>query len=112
MRLPRGADAVVDLAKLREYVLNPLHPRGKHKARVFASALQIHQADAEFLRQQLAEAAASGDAVIGERDQYGQRYILDFDCMRGTHRATVRSGWIVLTGEGFPRLTTCYVLSE
>jgi hypothetical protein len=32
--------------------------------------------------------------------------------MRGTHRATVRSGWIVLAGEEFPRLTTCYVLSE
>lgn len=112
MRLPGGTDAVVDIAKLREYILNPLHPRGKHKARVFASALQIHQADAEFLRQQLAEAAANRDASNGDCDQYGQRYVLDFECIRGNHRATVRSGWIVLTGEQFPRLTTCYVLSE
>lgn len=30
---------MVDIAKLRDYCLNPLHDEGKHKARVFASAL-------------------------------------------------------------------------
>jgi len=37
MRLPGGDAAVVDLRKLTEYCLNPDHPRGKHKARVFAT---------------------------------------------------------------------------
>lgn len=90
MRLPRGNDAVVDFAKLRKYVLSPLDPRGKHKARVFASALQILQADTEFLGQRLMEAAASSDALVG-------------DCAQRLD---------ILTGENFPRLTTCYVLSE
>ncbi len=112
MRLPGAEGAVVDLSKLRDYVLNSFHPRGRHKARVFASALGIVQTDAEYLRQELLEAALIGDALPGESDEYGQRYILDFRCVRGERYATVRSGWIIVAGEAFPRLTTCFVLSE
>ena len=112
MNLPGAENAVVELAKLREYCLNPLHPRGRHKARVFASALRLLQSDAEFLRSDLLKAALTGDAVVGERDEFGQRYILDFICWRGERHATVRSVWIVLPGEGFPRLTTCFVISD
>ena len=112
MLLPGGTRAVVDVAKLRDYTLNPVHPRGRHKARVFAAALQIYQADAEFLRRQLLSAAATGDAILGRRDAFGQCYLLDFECVGGEQRALVRSGWIVLAGEDFPRLTTCFVLSR
>jgi hypothetical protein len=77
MRLPNGEQAIVDLVKLRDYVLNPHHPRGRHKARVFASALEILQSDAEFLQMKLLQAAPIGDAIPGEKDTYGQRYILD-----------------------------------
>jgi hypothetical protein len=38
--LPNGHRAFVDVAKLRDYYLNPSHEDGKHKARVFASALE------------------------------------------------------------------------
>ena len=41
--LPNPDRAVVDLAKLRDYCLNPQHEEGKHKARVFASALGLTQ---------------------------------------------------------------------
>lgn len=51
----------------------------------------------------------TGDAVSGENDSYGQRYTLDFE-VRHERSAVVRSSWIVLTGEDFPRLTTCFVL--
>jgi len=34
MKLPGGERANVDVAKLRDYCLNPTHPRGRHKARV------------------------------------------------------------------------------
>ena len=39
MRLSSAQHAVVDPAKLRDYCLNPKHPRGRHKARVFAASL-------------------------------------------------------------------------
>ena len=110
MKLPRGDRAVVDLAKLTEYCLNEKHLRGRHKARVFASVLGITSGDSEVLRQRLLDAAAEEDATLGDRDDYGQRYVLDF-LMRGPKgRATVRSVWIVLADETLPRLLSCYVL--
>jgi hypothetical protein len=112
MKLPGAENAVVGTYKLHDYCLNPLHPSGRHKARVFASALGITQADTEFLNQQLLEAALNRDAKAGQADTYGRRYIVDFECMHAGRRATIRSGWIVRRGESFPRLTTCYVLSE
>jgi hypothetical protein len=39
MTIPHADRAVVDIRKLRDYCLNPLHDEGKHKARVFAAAL-------------------------------------------------------------------------
>jgi len=55
MKLPNGDRAVVDIEKLRGYCLNPRHPRGRNKARVFASA-GIAEADAEELRMALLRA--------------------------------------------------------
>ncbi len=57
MRLPSAKRAVVDISKLREYCLDPQHLRGRHKARVFASGLNLDQRDAEFLRIKLLAAA-------------------------------------------------------
>jgi len=111
MKLPGAERAVVDIAKLREYCLNPLHPRGRYKARVFGAALKLFQTDADFLRTQLLQAAVAGDGRFGAVDQYGHRYTVDFECIKGSRRARVRSVWIILRGEDFPRLTTCYVIS-
>jgi hypothetical protein len=44
MKLPGCADAIVDIAKLRDYCLDPHHPRGCQKARVFLSALDLARA--------------------------------------------------------------------
>jgi len=46
--LPNGDRAIVDIAKLTDYCLNPQHEDGKHKARVFASALGLGREDAEW----------------------------------------------------------------
>ena len=34
IKLPIGDFAIMGIAKLRDYCLNPAHPRGRHKARV------------------------------------------------------------------------------
>jgi hypothetical protein len=47
-KLPNGERAVIGIEKLREYSLNPLHSRGRHKARVFWAALALTQAGAEM----------------------------------------------------------------
>lgn len=110
MKLPNGDRAVVDIAKLRDYCLNPEHPRGRHKARVFASALGIGKDQADELREALLQAAADGDAVATDKDEYGQRFVLDFTMRASDGRsAIVRSSWIILTDDDLPRLTSCYV---
>jgi hypothetical protein len=110
MKLPGAEFAVVDISKLRDYCLDPFHPIGKHKAHIFAAVLSIVQSDAEFLRQELRRAAGGTDVIVADKDEYGQRYIIDFELARNDRRALVRSAWIILHGENFPRLTTCYVL--
>jgi hypothetical protein len=41
MKLPGGIAAIVEISKLRDYCLDPHHPRGRYKARVFLSALGL-----------------------------------------------------------------------
>ena len=67
------------MVKLIDYCLNPEHERGKHKARVFASALGLTQAHAGELQRALVKAATEMDAEMGEVDAYGQRYVVDFE---------------------------------
>jgi hypothetical protein len=45
MTIPHAGRAVVDIRKLRDYCLNPLHEEGKHKARVFVAVLGMTGAD-------------------------------------------------------------------
>jgi hypothetical protein len=110
VKLPNSDRAVVDLAKLREYCLNPSHPRGRHKARVFAASLGITARNAGLLRDALLQAAVEAEAILGERDSFGQRYMLNFELHGPSGKAGVRSSWIVRPSEDFPRLTSCYVL--
>lgn len=111
MKLPNGASAVVDMEKLRDYCLSSQHPEGRHKARVFLSALGMVSADADRLREILLSAAAvDNDVSMTGADQYGCRYSFDVAVSWGSREALVRSAWIIRTGEDFPRLVSCYVL--
>ena len=110
MKIPNCEGAIVDIRKLRDYCLSMEHPRGRHKARVFASALGLTLDDAESLQEKLLEVACADNAAVGEDDEYGQRYTLDFVMVWNDNEAIIRSNWIVRTHEDFPRLTSCYVV--
>lgn len=110
MKLPNTAYAVVEIEKLRDYCLSTSHPRGRHKARVFSATLGIKAEDAEELRSAIFSAALIEEATSTERDEYGQRYTLDFTMARHGRQADIHTAWIIRTGENYPRLTSCYVL--
>ena len=110
MLLPNGVRAVVDTSKLASYCLDPLHPRGRHKARVFAARLGLHQKHAAWVRVALLHAAANSEATLGVLDGYGTRYVVDFMLSGPKGRALVRSAWLVRSSEDFPRLLTAFVL--
>lgn len=108
----RFSAIVVEIAKVRDYCLDESHPRGRHKARIFRSILGLTVADAEYLRQVLLDTARDrqDDFLTGECDEFGQRYMLDFPLNTTKGSATIRSAWIVLTGENVLRLASSYVL--
>jgi hypothetical protein len=109
VQLPNADRAIVPVAKLRDYSLNPSHPEGKHKARVFAALLGFTKTDAERLRELILVAVLTHEAAQGATDEHGMRYIVDFET-RGLHGPVmIRTAWHIDAGEAIPRLVSCYV---
>lgn len=110
MKLPRSSEVVIDVSKVRDYLLNPQHPRGRHKARVFRAALGLVASDAELFVAWLRSIAASSDADRMTSDQYGVRYAIQARMITPAGSARVHSIWLVPPGSGPPRLITAYVV--
>jgi hypothetical protein len=81
MRLPNGDRA--DLGtKLEDYVLNPRHREGRHKARLFESALGITLANTgvllrRFFRQPRIRRTLSRSGNNGHEELYVLRFALE-----------------------------------
>jgi hypothetical protein len=71
MKVPNAEKAVIDIRKLKDYCLDDNHPVGKHKARLFASALNLAQENADELQEVLLSAIVSNEAKIGKKDEFG-----------------------------------------
>ncbi len=112
MKLPNAKNAIIDIEKLRDYCLNPNHPEGKHKARVFQAKLGYGKDDAELLRQLILQAILTEDASEQEPTEYGRRFVVDFGIERWAgiieFKAVVRTAWNIRNDEDVPRLTTCF----
>jgi hypothetical protein len=78
MKLPTGDRAVIPIEKLLGYCLNPNHSKGKHKARVFKSALGITADNVEMLVQLIQLAAVQGEVVQTRTTDFGQEFKLDW----------------------------------
>ena len=110
MKLPNPEQTIIDDSKLVGYCLNPNHVDGKHKARVFKSALNITIENAEELKLALFNAVKKYDALLDKSNLYGQKYTIDFPLTRENKTATIHSVWIIKNNEQFARLITCYVV--
>ena len=108
MKLPNPHKAVVEIEKLRDYSLNPNHPVGGHKARVFKAALGLTLAEVAWLRERALEIAVTGEAVPGSSSVFGHKYVIDAWLNHKGMTALVRFCWIIEFGTDFPRLTSCY----
>jgi len=110
MKVPNADRAIVDIRKLTGYCLSYEHPRGRHKARVFQSALGLTAINAAEIRDLLRRKVKSEDCAMGLSDEYGTRYTVDFAYARGGKQAMLRSTWIIKAEEDTPRLTSCFLL--
>lgn len=105
-----GADqAIVDDRKVTAYALNPDHPVGRNKARVFSSVLGFDSSNAESLMSQIRAGVATNPPMPGIGDRFGQRFTVDVFVTGPNGSAIVRTGWIFDPGATVPRLTTLYV---
>jgi hypothetical protein len=99
---------IIDPAKLRDYLLDPNHPRGATKARFFQSLgysrLAWRRLDADLRR------AHSSQIVQLERlTEYGRKFRMVARITGPNGRsAVVVSIWIVRTGESVPRFVTAF----
>lgn len=98
--------------KLLRYVLNPNHPKGRHKARVFREVLGITTDDWRFLAAQLVLGIEKAAPEKVRATSHGCKYQYDIPVIgRNDNSRVVRTGWIT-SGNDPARLTTAYVLSD
>ena len=108
MQLPGAERAVVDPAKVRDYLLSSEHPVGRSKARFFA-ALGFTRTGWPAFQRILLNVARHDDALEGGETLYGRKYEIHATIVGANGRAAeVVTVWIVLTGEDFPRFVTAY----
>ena len=110
VKIPNAEKAVIDVAKLRDYCLNPRHEVGKHKARLFQTLLGLTLNHVDVLYDALKQAVREQEAEPERHDVYGQRFHVIFEMTWQDKSAFVRSVWIIRSGEDFPRLVTCIPL--
>ena len=108
--IPHAESAIIDSRKLTEYALNPNHEVGKHKAKVFESALGYNQSNADELILKIKQGLKENPAQLGKKDQYGQRYTVNIPIQGPNGKtAIVTTGWILESGSKTPKLTTALV---
>ena len=108
MLLPNADDAVIDSAKLRDYLLSTTHPLGRFKARFFSAlgftAEQWPELESALRTQHLTQDAEAGGAVPG-----GEKFTIRANLVGPNGQsASVVSVWFVRTGEAAPRFVTAY----
>lgn len=117
-RLLNADKATMDPNKFSGYALNPDHPVGGNKAKVFAAATGLEQKDSEDVMAQINDGLLKHAPTPGKVDQYGQRFTMHTPVTGPKGTANVESGWIYdrnqETGEisSVPRLVTIFVAAD
>lgn len=108
--LPNYQNAIIPRQKLENYALDPSHPEGKHKARVFKSALGFDQSNWEMLAGAIRNELPFYDAGIGQIGPWGVKHTVVLSLVGTDGRiADVVTVWITRPSTGYPSLVTTYV---
>ncbi|MBI5473507.1 MAG: hypothetical protein HY961_14280 [Ignavibacteriae bacterium] len=102
-------NAEIPRQKIYDYCLDPDHPGGEHKARVFKAAPGIDQANAQRLIDLLRESLDVEKAEFVREDGFGKHYRIDHEVVGLNGNEILRSLWAVGGAKQPPRLVTCFV---
>ena len=107
MKIPGAQRAILNPAKVRDYLVSTEHRVGSAKARFFAS-LGFDQRNWTVLRDELYRFVKQ-EAHLGGTTRFGQKYVVPGTIQGPSGRvAYLVVVWIVLNGEDFPRFVTAY----
>lgn len=108
MKLPNGDQAIITIEKIRGYCLNVAHPSGRHKAKVFASALGITADNAEDLKALVARAAIEGQIAQQSKTAFGQIIKVDWPVPE-QDQVILRTLWEITLDNPLPRLVSAFI---
>lgn len=113
--LPLGEQARVKREKVRDYMLDPDHPTGQHKARLWRQVFGVTRDDHEMLRGVLQQAGQEG-RIVGcrpgldiEVNPGSQTWAMDYE-WQGPNGVTgvIRIDWNVRMPGMAPRLSSAW----
>lgn len=107
-RLPNVERAVVDDAKIVDYLLCEQHEDGRGKA-LFFIGYGFRPQEPEKLRQALLELARNCDVVTSQPSPHGTKYVVTGPIQAPDGRApVVRTVWLIDKGRQVARLITAF----
>jgi filamentous hemagglutinin len=111
-RLPRHGEALIPVAKVRDYLLNPDHPVGRSKA-VFFARLGFARQRWELLERELRALIAREPAWAYPLGPHGQKFQV-WGTIRGPWKRTaqISTHWIISIPASPPRLITAFPKSR
>lgn len=112
MKLPAADRAVVEQAKVVDYLLNPWHSGNGGKADFFVG-VGFNRTGWQVFALALRRLAEIGAVSVHMETTYGDKYVVDGRLETPSGRLpVVRTIWIVDRGAEVPRLITAYPYGE
>jgi hypothetical protein len=102
--------ATIDPRQVTDYALNPNHPVGGHKARVFERVLELTLANEGELLAQVRAGILTAPARPRKVDRSGNRFTVDL-VIQGPNgvQSVVTTEWTYDPGSSVPRLITLFI---
>ena len=108
MKLPNGANVLIPMPKVTQYLLSSAHTVGRTKARFFQS-VGYQRANPSVLAAGLRTIARMGEVSDIVQTRHGTKYIVNGDLLTPSGSVVrIRTVWIVEAGSEKPRLVTAY----
>jgi len=105
VKLPHHDSVQVDILKVRDYLLSPVHPVGRFKARVF-KALGFDVTTVDAFVAEVRRIASEGDVSEVEDFEFGRKYTVPGELRGPIGSARVLTVWIQDSGREDVRLVT------
>jgi len=112
MKLPLAHLAVIAKAKMVDYLLSPMHRRGKSNAKFF-TAHGFSRERWKELSEALREHALRHEIATHQETPFGTRYVIDGALRSPSGQdLQVRAAWFIDKGSDAPRFITAHPLKR